>query len=127
MSRRKAIVPGLGLCVLGVLAPLFFGAYQYYYSDGLTSVDPTKWAQNGSVTPTSGGLTATTANGGSLISTVAVPDGSNEYEVRTTLTLLNSGGTYNQYLRASNDAMSGPAAQGTFYSIELQNPASQVG
>ncbi len=99
-----------------------FAAYQYYYSDTLTTINLTNWTQNGSVTATSGGLTATTANGGSLISTKSVPGGFAAYEVKVTLTLTASGGTYVSYLRASTDAETGPAAQGTFYSVELQNP-----
>jgi len=117
-GKTLAVVAGAA----AVFAPFFYGAYSYYYSDNLTSIDTTKWYQNGAVTATSGGLTATTLNGGSLISKVAVPDGSNEYEVKTTLTLTASGGTYVHYLRATNDAMTGPATQGTFYSVELQNP-----
>jgi RHS repeat-associated protein len=64
---------------------------------------------------TSAGFTAPDANGGSLI---AGPVG-NDYEVRTTLTLSTSGGTYVQYLRATANARSGPAPAGTFYSVEL--------
>jgi len=111
--------------LLFLLAPAWLGAYQYYYGDNLTTVDPTKWVQNGSVTATSGGLTAPGANGGSLISTVAVPDGSSKYEVNARLTLGASGGAYVIYLRASNDALSGPAAAGTYYAVEIQNPTFQ--
>ena len=103
-------------------AGALFGAYQYYYSDTLTTINTANWSQNGSVTATAGGLTATTANGGSLISKVSVPDGTSQYEVKTTLTLTTSGGTYITYLRASADAMSGPTPRGTYYSVELQNP-----
>lgn len=92
--------------------------YQYYYTDPLTSVNSSNWVQNGSVTATSTGLTATTSGGGSLISSIAVPDGTSDYEVKTTLTLATSGGTYVSYLRASPDAKTGPGATGTFYSLE---------
>src|SRR5438128_1993453 len=91
-------------------AATLFGAYTYYYTDTLQSVDTTKWTQNGSVAATGSGLTATTPGGGSLISTVAVPDGSSDYEVKATLTLTQSGGTYVSYLRASSDALGYPAA-----------------
>lgn len=67
------------------------GPRLYYYSDALTTIDPSKWIQNGSLTATSTGLTAPEANGGSLISRVAVPDGTSDYEVKTTLTLMSSG------------------------------------
>ncbi len=105
-----------------LVAGTLLGAYTYYYSDTLTTINTTNWNQNGSVTATAGGLTATSANGGSLISKVSVPDGTSQYEVKTTLTLATSGGTYISYLRASTDAMSGPTPQGTYYSVELQNP-----
>jgi len=122
MNRRKATITLCGLAALGALAPLFFGAYSYYEDDMLTSINTARWWQSGTVTATCGGLTATTANGGALISKLSAPGGPNEHEVRSTLTLTASGGTYVQYLRASSDAMSGPAAQGTYYSVELQNP-----
>jgi hypothetical protein len=49
---------------------------------------------NGSVTATGNGLTAPTTNGGSLISKLAVPDGASDYEVKSTLRLTATGGTY---------------------------------
>ncbi|MBM3749374.1 MAG: hypothetical protein FJW34_26740, partial [Acidobacteria bacterium] len=119
MRLPKAALPLL----LGGLLP---AAYQYYYSDSLTGVDPSKWIQNGSVTPTSGGLTAPTTNGSSLISTIAVPDGSSEYEVKTTINMAVSGGVFITYLRASSDALSGPAPSGTFYSVELHAAAGGI-
>ncbi len=120
---RASILASLAL-LAGTAA---FAAYTYYYSDTLTTVNTTNWTQNGSVTATSGGLTATTANGGSLISKVTVPDGTTDYEVKLTLTLATSGGTYVSYLKATTNAMSGPAPQGTYYSIELQNPTFSGG
>ena len=94
-----------------------------YYSDGLTSINTTNWTQNGTLTPTAGGLTAPAAGGGSLISKLAIPDGSADVEVDLTVNLAASGGTYIAYLRASPDAMSGPStATGTYYSVELRNP-----
>jgi hypothetical protein len=119
---------------VSILAPLVLlaggaasAAYVYYFSDTLTTINTTNWSQNGSVSATSGGLTATTSNGGSLISKLAVPDGSSQYEVKMTLTLAASGGTYVSYLRGSTNAMSGPGAQGTYYSVELQNPTFSGG
>jgi RHS repeat-associated protein len=106
-----------------VAAPALYAAYQYYYTDPLTSVDPAKWRINGSVTPTAGGLTGPSGQGGSLISLLAVPDGSSAYEIKTTLTLTASGGYYAHYLHASTDALHGPAAQGVYYAVELLSPA----
>lgn len=44
-----------------------------------------------------------------------------------TLALNNSGGTYITYLRATSDALSGPALAGTFYALEVQNPTFSNG
>ena len=105
-----------------VAAPALFAVYQYYYSDPLTSIDGSRWWQNGSLTTDSSGLSAPTTNGGSLISKVAVPDGTSQYEVAATLRLTATGGAYSLYLRATQDALSGPAASGSYYVVELQNP-----
>lgn len=112
----------LVLLLLGSAGSSLLGAYQYYVTDSLVSIDPAKWVQNGSLTTTSNGLTAPSATGGSLISNLPVPDGTSEYEVRTRLRLVASGGTYVLYLRASMDALSGPAPSGTYYAFEIQNP-----
>ena len=53
---------------------------------------------------------------------MAVPDGSSDYEVRASLNLKESGGVYTIYLHASSDALAGPAAAGSYYAVELQNP-----
>lgn len=108
-------------------APALFGAYQYYYTDSLTSVNSSNWWTNGVVTPTAAGLTANTATGGALISKIAVPDGTSEYEVAATLHIPVSGGTYSLYLRATADAQAGPVGQyyngtGSFYVMEVDNP-----
>ncbi len=108
------------LIVLACGAPLF-GAYTYYLTENWGSTISGNWTQNGTISA-SGGLTSASANGGSLISNAAVPDGSAYYEVKTTLTLTQSGGNYITYLHATSNALSGPATTGTFYAIELQNP-----
>jgi RHS repeat-associated protein len=97
-------------------------AYSYYYTDSLTSINTSNWTENGTLTAGTGGLTSSATDGGSLISKVAVPDGTSNYEVKTTLTLTQSGGTYITYLHASSNAMSGPAPTGTTYAFEVQNP-----
>ena len=103
---------------------VLFATYTYtpYFTDSLTSINNSNWTSNGSLTAGSGGLTSSATNGGSLISKVAVPDGTSDYEVDTTLTLTQSGGTYVTYLRATPTALSGPGATGTTYSFEVQNP-----
>jgi hypothetical protein len=96
--------------------------YQYYFSDPVTSINGASWTQNGPLTAGAGGLTTSDANGGSLISRVAVPDGTSEYEVAMTLNLSSSGGNYIAYFRATPDARLGPVTTGTFYALELANP-----
>ena len=87
--------------------------YRYYLSDKLSTISTDNWAIKGD---------AASASGSTLISRLAVPDGSSEYEVRAALNLKESGGVYSIYLHASPDAMAGPAAAGSFYAVELQNP-----
>jgi hypothetical protein len=60
--------------------------YQFTYTDGLTSIDPSKWAQTASLSIGSNGVTAN----GSLISTIAVPIG-NDYDVSMTIHTANQG------------------------------------
>jgi hypothetical protein len=98
------------------------GGYLYYYTDPMTSINASAWTQNGTLTAGAGGLTSADANGGSLISRVAVPDGTSDYEVAMTLNLASSGGSYIAYVKASPDARLGPVTTGTFYAMELANP-----
>jgi hypothetical protein len=55
------------LAVLVATCSAAFGAYTYYYTDSLTSINTTNWTQNGTLTAGSGGLTSSDTNGGSLI------------------------------------------------------------
>lgn len=110
--------------LLLALAAQLPAAYQYFYTDYLTSIDPVygPWQVNGSVSPTSAGLSAPSANGGSLIWRTVIPDPAMYYEVQMTIHLAQSGGTYVAYLSASLDALSGPSPQGTYAAVEVQNP-----
>ena len=81
----KRLLPALFLC-LG--AALF--AQTPYYTDGFSSIDPTKWQQNGTLEIYVRGLISWDANGGSLISLVPPPDGSGQYEVRTVMDVLDA-------------------------------------
>jgi hypothetical protein len=96
--------------------------YRYYFSDRLNAPSPDNWTTNGNATPAAEGLTSASAAGAALVSRVAVPDASSEYEVRAALNLKQSGGVYTIYLHASPDAMAGPTATGSYYAVELQNP-----
>jgi hypothetical protein len=69
--------PGLAFVLLAAAAA--FASYTYYYTDTLTTINTNNWYVNGSLTATSNGLTAPTTNGGSLISKLAVPDGTSDY------------------------------------------------
>jgi hypothetical protein len=114
MKNAKAAV----LSLLLLAGPLF-GVYQYYYTDTLTTIDNTKWIMNGSLTPTPNGLTAPDGPG-SLISKLAVPDGTSDYEVKTAISIVQYGGHYIQYLRASSDAS--PYPSGSYYAVALDYP-----
>jgi hypothetical protein len=59
--------------------------------------------------------------GGSYIWNQTPSSWNNEYEVRTTITLNGNGGTYQEYLLAQPNALSGVA--GNTVLVELQNPA----
>ncbi|MBZ5578343.1 MAG: hypothetical protein LAP40_17400 [Acidobacteriia bacterium] len=51
-----------------------------------------------------------------------VPDGSGEAEVRVSLRLAASGGSYTEFLQASQDARSSGPGSGTYLAFEMQNP-----
>ncbi|MCI0621048.1 MAG: hypothetical protein L0387_05140, partial [Acidobacteria bacterium] len=123
LRRTQAVV----LAWLLLFAVPAWAAYQYYYSDLFTSIDLTKWTQNGCCTPTtfqigSGGGLALSAYqpwGGSLISTLAIPDGTSDYEVKMSASFNTGGGAYIIYMRATNDALSIENwPTGTYYSVE---------
>jgi YD repeat-containing protein len=120
VTKSKAILTRS--VIFAAACSALLGTYPYYFTDTLSSINTSNWTENGTLTAGSGGLTSSNSNGGSLISKVAVPDGTSNYEVKTTLTLTQSGGTYVTYLRASSNALSGPAVAGTAYAFEVQNP-----
>ena len=99
------------LSLLFLLPSALFGQYQYYNSGRQNY--PADWTANGSAFSSS--------NGGSQISSVPVPAPSIYYEVKITLNIKASGGTFIAYTHATADAINGPAAAGTFYAIELQD------
>ena len=106
--------------------------YQYFVSDPMTTANPALWGMNGSATVTPAGIIADAVyGGGSAISQAAIPDGTNDYEVRATVHLTNpiSNGThsYSVLARASANAMLGQyqqalAGQGTLYAFTMVNP-----
>jgi len=88
------------------------------------SIDLSKWTENNPVYPSANGITNDGIYGGSLISSLAVPGGSNSYEVQTTLLAPVTGHPYQgyiHYLRATSNALNGPeSAVGGYYAAELQ-------
>jgi len=96
--------------------------YRYYLSEKLAPLSSDNWALRGEAGASDSGLTSASESGAALISRVAVPDGSSNYEVRAALNLKESGGIYSIYLHASADAVAGPAAAGSYYAVELENP-----
>jgi len=126
MKNRARIV--LAVLILLVFANVVQATYNWYYTDGLTSINGSYWTQNGSLTAGSTGVTTTTA--GSLVSGVTAPTYPNDYQVNATINLPGntSGGYYGILLRAtSNGMMSASSTQGSFYLLELQNPTFSNG
>jgi hypothetical protein len=110
------------LAALALSSPAWAG-YSYFFTDSLTSLNASNWTQAGSVV-VSNGLSAPDPAGGSLIYRPTVPDGISpyDYEVRATIALANSGGTYTLFVRATSDARTGGGGSGTYYAFEMQNP-----
>jgi len=96
-------------------AALLMAAYSPYFTDAFTTINLTNWYQNGTLTATGGGLVVSGSSTASLISKVAIPDGTSDGQIEMILTLGTSGGVYISYLRSNSAAT-------TYYSVELQNP-----
>jgi hypothetical protein len=130
LDKFGMVMPAAHLAATSLLGMLLvnpaWAAYQFYFTDNLTSINTSNWAQAGAVGATSSGLTAPDPNGGSLISRLLAPDGTTDGEVRATIALIASGtayaGPYTVFGRATADARTAMAARGTFYAIEMQNP-----
>ena len=115
---------GLRVGALLLLSTPGWAAYQYYLTDNLNSTNASNWSTTGSVGASSLGLTGSGfgSSGGSLISRIPIPDGTSEAEVRATLKLGSSGGSYTTYLQASADAATSGNGSGSFLAFEMQNP-----
>jgi hypothetical protein len=115
------------LLALAVSTLPLHGVYTYYRTDPFSSINGSLWQTNQSIVGSSGGLVATGATGGSVISLEAVPGPvPTSYEIRGKLNLAASGGSYVLYLRATSNAWLNPApggfSTGTFLGFELNNP-----
>ena len=96
-----------GLALAGNLC----GAYTYYLTQN--NGFSTGWTQNG--TPANNRSGVVFGAYGSLSSTVAVPDASADYEVRTSNYTWETNLAFVQYLRASSDALhSESVSQGSY-------------
>ncbi|MFN0104740.1 MAG: hypothetical protein ACKV2U_21960 [Bryobacteraceae bacterium] len=115
---KLALVPSICL----------FAVYTYFFTDTFASgINGASWYSNGTVAGGADGLVSAAANGGSVIYKNAIPDGTAEYEVKATLKIAASGGTFTLYLRASADALTGPATQGSYYAMEMTPAISSGG
>jgi hypothetical protein len=92
--------------------------YTYYLQSTFT--DTSNWNSYGSVSISGNLFTSNDSSGapGRWISSFAVPDGSSNYEVKSILSLKQSGGTYIHYLHATGDPMNG----GSGIEIALSDP-----
>jgi hypothetical protein len=112
------------LAVLFAFAAAVASGYTYSYTDTFSTINTTQWYQNGSVSGSTGplgpqGLIAPGSNNGSVLwKGLSASEG----DVRQTITLAGSGGVYVDYLRASQDALTGTGGSGSYYAAELQNP-----
>src|SRR5580704_4100488 len=104
--------------LLAAIIPAF-GQYTYYNTDNLNTLNSTNWTENGS-TGSFGSSGFTSSGATTLVSKVTQPTGSN-YEVKMTLNLTQSGGTFSALLRASSNASLASSPTGTFYAIEITN------
>ncbi|MEJ7606920.1 MAG: hypothetical protein WKF37_11780 [Bryobacteraceae bacterium] len=110
--------------MVGLVAAFAQVPYTPFVTQSFPGYNPAVFLTNG---PPNGsgsyGLTATT--GGSLISNRVSTDGTSKYEIRTTYRLIQSGGHYVTYFRATANALlvpnSGIPPTGTFYALELSN------
>jgi hypothetical protein len=106
-------------------------AYQYYVDDYFPSIDASRWISNGTVAGGTQGLTGYYVASGSVVSRIAVPDGTSNYEAQMTVHLNSANQTGNSVYavmaRASADARMGVSAvplssTGTFYAFAMVNP-----
>jgi hypothetical protein len=104
--------------LLAAIIPAF-GQYTYYNTDNLNTLNSTNWTENGN-TGSFGSSGFTSSGATTLVSKVTQPTGSN-YEVKMTLNLTQSGGTFSALLRASSNASLASSPTGTFYAIEITN------
>lgn len=107
----------LRLSAIFITGAALWAGYQPTLSDSLTSIDSSKWAQVGSLSARSGGVTGN----GSLISTIAVPTGG-DYDVRMTIHTASQGpctGSYSLFARSTPNNTTAYALTATAGTIGL--------
>jgi hypothetical protein len=112
------------LAALAFLASqgLALAVYTPFANDPLTSINPTNWYQNGTLSAGSTGITSATA--GSIVWRT-VPSTPNDDLATATINIPSgtNGGNYGVLVRATSNAnYSSSAATGSFYLLEIQNP-----
>jgi hypothetical protein len=119
--KRFSLVAALALC--GLTAR---GAYTYYYNEAFGTLS-SHWTVNGDMVVSYPNVITNASYdiGGALISSAAVPDGSSNYDVTTSLNSYSTYGIYTIYLRASSDTTAG-GASGTYYAVSINNIGSPV-
>jgi hypothetical protein len=104
-----------------------FGTYTYDDPNLLNPYNSSQWNANGTNSASNNMYTSSSSTGGSLIFKAALPAPANNYEVKTTLTLVASGGYYITYLRATSGSLLATGNAGTFYAVEVANPTFSNG
>lgn len=103
------------ILAIAATAGTLFAAYTYFFTDTFASgVSTTSWHVNGTVSGGADGLVSTTTNGGAVIYKPAIPDGTAEYEVKATLKIAASGGTFTIYTRSTDNGLAGRRRKGRF-------------
>jgi len=99
---------------------LAHAAYTPYLNDPLTSINPTNWYQNGTLSAGAAGITSATS--GALISRLSPSTTPNDYLAQATINLPSgtNGGNHGIMFRATTNAQA--PSTGSFYLLELQNP-----
>jgi hypothetical protein len=124
----------VSVALLAVLAAPAFGGYTYYFTDPMQSFQSSDWTASGGVSFTNYGSYwgAWSASDASMVSTVAVPDGTASYSVSATLHFpggTNTGGQVSLLLRAASTFSGGSITTGyivNFYCAANGLSGSQV-
>src|SRR5262245_10410764 len=96
-------------------------AYSYFVTaDFTTGIPSSGWTSNGTLTgSTPNGLVSTASNGGSVIYGGSGLTYADQYEMKATLKITASGGTFVLYTRATSNALTSLTPTGTMYAMEM--------